>query len=130
MNKKQKALIASAIPYPLGQPLSSIYVIPSGRLYKGPFKGNGFDHMILIGEDAFTETYYFINEGRETDVLATFHLSHIHSVDIPHRFGGAIRLCFSPIIAIRDVSMSSIVPFEIPAPSDKAPEMPDSASSK
>ena len=111
MTKKQKDLIAKAVPYVPHTPLTAIYIIPSGRPYKGLFQPTDFEHMILIGEDARNEIYYHINPSSETDVMAFFHLSHVHSIDIPHRHG-AIRVCFSHVVEIQDTSMSSIIPVE------------------
>ena len=108
MTKKQKALIEKAEPYVLNTPLTAIYIIPSGRPYKGPFTGNGFEHMILIGEDAIEERYYYINPEEEVDVLTFFHLSTVHSIDVPCRHG-TIRVCFrEPVIV--DELLSAITP--------------------
>ncbi len=113
MNKKQKALLDKCVPYEPGTPLTSILIIPSGRLYKGPFYPNGYDHMILVGENTDNNKLYYINPNSETDVLAIFHVAHVYSIDIPHEYGGAVRVCFDTQVQIPDLSYSSIIPRSI-----------------
>ena len=115
MNKKQKALIAEAVPYKEGIPLSSVLVIPSGRLYKGFFTSKDWDHIILIGEDAQNDTVYYLNPKAETDVFFLIRCN-VASIDIPHRFGGAIRVSFRTpvVIPYLDPDISSVTPVEIP----------------
>ena len=110
MTKKQKEMIASAVPYPAGAPLSAIYVIPSGRGMRGVFTGNGFQHMILLGEDPFSDTLFNLGTTTDHDVIMMFHRSHVNSIDIPQRYGGAIRVCFSPMVKITDAGTASICP--------------------
>lgn len=109
MNKKQKEILAKAEDYKLGTPITAILIIPSGRYYRGAWGRNGFDHMYLIGENAREDKYYYINKGEETDVLTFFHLSRVHSVDIPHHTGSSVRICFDEPVII-DELLSSITP--------------------
>ena len=109
MNKKQKELLAQAEKYTLGTPITAIYIIPSGRYYKSPDGPNGFDHMILVGEDAENNKLYYINENEETDAICLFHLAEVRTIDIPHDAGGAVRVCFTAAIVIDDY-FSAITP--------------------
>lgn len=113
MNKKQKALVAKAELYPLGTPLDGLYVIPSGRLYKGFFDKKKWEHMILVGYNIENEKYYLIenSEHEDIDVVTFFHFSHVFSVDIPHEYE-AIRLVFDNPVKIDEI-MSAVTPREI-----------------
>lgn len=70
MNKACKEFIEKSKPYN-GEKLTSIYIINSGKLYRGFWGKNGYNKIIVIGcrstEDG--KEYYNVSNDYEVDVV-------------------------------------------------------------
>ena len=108
MTKKAKQLIDAAKPYDPKIPLWGIHIIPDGK-YTGFFGENGFDRMVLVGEDQNTNLY-LINKAVQVDVISLLDCEGIRSIDIPSETG-CVRICFYQPIAITKL-LSSIHPID------------------
>ena len=110
MTDKQKELINKATKkYRKGIELEYIYVIPSERLYNGPWIPTTYEHMILIGETIEGDHYLISNDKPDEDIdVLTLFLSRVIAIDIPHEYD-SVRLCFENPIVI-DECLSSISP--------------------
>ena len=114
MNKKTKEFIEQAIPYELGTLLGSIYIISTGKLYKGFWGKNGYNNIIVIGRGyGQDDNLYLINKDYECDVLFFYKMGeHMSSakLDIPHDLN-CVHIWFSPVHAIYfDEIVSGLTP--------------------
>lgn len=105
MKKALKELIENAKEYN-GESLTSLLIIPSGKLYKGFWGKNGFDYVNVIGRkmDGGQLTHYKLTIDKAD--LVDFCAVEINSIDIPHELG-CVKISFKKPIVCTENNLSS-----------------------
>ena len=105
MKKALKELIENAQEYN-GELLTSLLIIPSGKLYDGFWGKNGYEYVNVIGckMDGGQRTHYkiTIDKADVVNVLAV----EIDSIDIPHELG-CVKISFNKPIVCTENNLSS-----------------------
>lgn len=107
MKKALKELIENAKEYN-GESLTSLLIIPSGKLYDGFWGKNGYEYVNVIGQNGDGGEYirYKITIDR-ADVLTIFK-TKICNIDIPHELG-CVRICFDEEIVCKSNRLSNCI---------------------
>ena len=105
MKKALKELIENAQEYN-GELLTSLLIIPSGKLYDGFWGKNGYEYVNVIGckVDGGQRTHYKITIDK-ADVVNVFAVE-IDSIDIPHELG-CVHISFNKPIVCTENNLSS-----------------------
>ena len=104
-------MIEAALPYNLGDPLESFYIISTNKLYKGFWgKNNGYNGIIIIG--VYKDKYYFVNKEYQCDVMDFRYLGNIAKemmIEIPHE-NNAIHMWWCHRLICFKELLSSMLP--------------------
>ena len=104
MTKKEKELVAKAIPYD-GSPIDGLYIFSTHKLYEGIWGKNGYNSMIILAYAYQSEhednKYFHFDLDYQRDVIQC--LKDIQfSIDVPNSCD-CIRLCFrKPMIVDKE----------------------------
>lgn len=82
MKKALKELLENAKPYN-GETLTSILIIPSGKAYTGFWGRNGYNRLIVIGQNE--ENDYLVSTEYQQDVINCFTKTGF-SVDVSSKY--------------------------------------------
>lgn len=109
MTKKLREFIEKAKPYIAGTPIINVHIIPNGK-NTGPFRGNGYESVILVGEGYMDdENLYLLNSGNETDMVSLFLTRAIvHGIDVPKKTHCARLMFCRPVIFTDEVLFSAV----------------------
>ena len=119
MTKKLKAFIDSAKPYTPDVKLWGIHIIPDGK-FVGLFGAeNGYDKMILVGEDQ-NQNYYLINKAVQVDVMSFLDCEGVRSIDIPNATGCIRVLFYQPVCITKLLSAIQPIDYELTELVDEA----------
>lgn len=72
MTKKEKQFIEAAIPIKDSNKtfvFESLYIINSGKAYKGAWGENGYKNIIILGYNSVADRHYNITYNRQSDDL-------------------------------------------------------------
>lgn len=108
MTKYLKEIINNSVPYELGKPLHSIYIISTGKLYQGFWGKNGYNGIIIIGSSGKDNRFYHVNGEYEVDVIRLGENVEIDGMEIPHNVN-CIHIWFKNQVCFTDVLSTMIV---------------------
>ena len=111
MNKACKKLIEKAKPYN-GEEIGMLYIINSGKLYRGFWGKNGYNKIIVIGSSRKPHNepveYYNLSENYDIDKVSIEDLVEHErcNIDIEHKYN-CVRVWFNKTIT-RELLLSDI----------------------
>lgn len=107
MNKKEKALLAKAVPYDYDdpKPIKAFYVVNTHKLYDGGWGKNGFNNMIIVGvwEHDHDVTYYTFPGTDQRDLMTAIVREPVRfNIDITNEWDSVHFWFDKPIKMLRD----------------------------